>query len=121
MAEPHAARQSPVRAVVVDDEPAARDVIVTLLADYAEVAVVGEATNGREAVDLIRRERPDLLFLDIQMPDQDGFGVLESLAPTSRAASSSSRHTTSTRFEHSMSTRSITSLSRSVAHASAPR
>jgi two-component system LytT family response regulator len=43
------------------------------------VRVVGEATNGREAVDVVRRERPDLLFLDVQMPDLDGFGVLEAL------------------------------------------
>lgn len=68
-----------VRAVVVDDEPASRDVILALLADHPTVDVVGQATNGREAVELIRRTRPELVFLDIQMPDQDGFGVLESL------------------------------------------
>jgi two-component system LytT family response regulator len=68
-----------IRAVVVDDEPAARDVIVTLLAEHPEVEVIGQATNGVEAVDVIRRTRPDLLFLDIQMPDQDGFSVLETL------------------------------------------
>ena len=68
-----------VRAVVVDDEPAAREVVVTMLAEYPHVDVVGEATNGREAVVLVRRERPDLLFLDIQMPDGDGFGVLDAL------------------------------------------
>jgi two-component system, LytTR family, response regulator len=68
-----------VRAVVVDDEPAAREVIVTLLAEHPTVRVVGEAGNGREAVDIVRQLRPDLLFLDIQMPDQDGFGVLASL------------------------------------------
>ena len=43
------------------------------------VEVVGEAANGKEAVELVRRLRPDLLFLDVQMPDQDGFGVLEAL------------------------------------------
>ena len=68
-----------VRAVVVDDEPAARQTILTLLAGREDVRVVGEATNGREAVEVVRRERPDLLFLDVQMPDQDGFGVLETL------------------------------------------
>ena len=78
-----------MRAVVVDDEPAARDVIITLLANHTDVSVIGEATNGREAVALIRRARPDLLFLDIQMPDLDGFGVLERWAPTSRVASCS--------------------------------
>ena len=68
-----------VRAVVVDDEPTAREVIMTLLAEHPTVQVVGEATNGMEAVQLVRRLRPDLLFLDIQMPDQDGFRVLEAL------------------------------------------
>ena len=68
-----------VRAVVVDDEPTAREVVMTLLAEHPTVQVVGEATNGKEAVQLVRRLRPDLLFLDIQMPDQDGFRVLEAL------------------------------------------
>ena len=68
-----------VRAVVVDDEPTAREVVRTLLTEHPTVEVVGEATNGREAVLLVRQLRPDLLFLDIQMPDQDGFRVLESL------------------------------------------
>ena len=70
---------STVRAVVVDDEPTAREVVLTLLAEHPTVQVVGEATNGKEAVELVRRVRPDLLFLDIQMPDQDGFRVLETL------------------------------------------
>ena len=68
-----------VRAVVVDDEPTAREVVMTLLAEHPTVQVVGEATNGKEAVQLVKRLKPDLLFLDIQMPDQDGFGVLEAL------------------------------------------
>ena len=68
-----------VRAIVVDDEPYAREGVLTLLAAHPEVRVIGEASNGRDAVELVRRKRPDLLFLDIQMPDQDGFGVLEAL------------------------------------------
>ena len=68
-----------VRAVVVDDEPTAREVVMTLLAEHPTVHVVGEATNGTEAVQLVRQLKPDLLFLDIQMPDQDGFRVLEAL------------------------------------------
>ena len=68
-----------VRAVVVDDEPMAREAVTTFLAEHPGVEIVGEATNGREAVELVRRLRPDLLFLDVQMPDQDGFGVLETL------------------------------------------
>jgi two-component system LytT family response regulator len=69
----------PVRAMIVDDEPVARDAVRALLAEYATVRVVGEAANGREAVAEIRRLRPDLLFLDIQMPDEDGFALLDRL------------------------------------------
>ena len=69
----------PLRAVIIDDEPDARDVVRTLLGGHEGIRVVGEATNGREAVALVRRERPDILFLDVQMPDLDGFGVLEQL------------------------------------------
>jgi two-component system LytT family response regulator len=68
-----------VRAVIVDDEPTAREVVRTLLAEHPTVQVVGEATNGTEAVQLVRRLKPDLLFLDIQMPDQDGFRVLDTV------------------------------------------
>jgi two-component system LytT family response regulator len=69
----------PVRAVVVDDEPAAREVITSFLAREPRIEVVGEAANGDEAVELVRRLSPDLLFLDVQMPDLDGFGVLAAL------------------------------------------
>ena len=68
-----------VRAVVVDDEPAAREAISTLIADEPAVRVVADASNGKEAVEVVRRLRPDLLFLDVQMPDMDGFQVLETL------------------------------------------
>lgn len=68
-----------IRAMIVDDEPAARGAVAMLLTEHPAVQVVGEATNGREAVDLVRRLRPDLLFLDIQMPDKDGFDVLATL------------------------------------------
>jgi len=75
----YATRNPAVRAVVADDEPAAREAVITMLAEHAGVEVVGEAANGDEAVELIRTLRPDLLFLDIQMPDRDGFGVLDAL------------------------------------------
>jgi two-component system LytT family response regulator len=68
-----------VRAVVVDDEPAARDAVRTLLAEHHGIQLLGEAGNGAEAVSLLRSTRPDLVFLDIEMPDEDGFGVLERL------------------------------------------
>ena len=70
-----------LRAVIVDDEPDGREVVRTLLAVHSDVEVIGEAGNGREAVEVVRRKKPDLLFLDIQMPDQDGFAVLEALGP----------------------------------------
>jgi two-component system LytT family response regulator len=69
-----------LRALVVDDEPFARARVCDLLAAEAEVEVVGEARDGLEAVAAIRRERPDIVFLDVQMPELDGFGVLEALA-----------------------------------------
>lgn len=69
------------RAVVVDDEPVARDAVVTLLRDQSAVEVVGEAGSGDDAVEVVRRLRPDLLFLDVQMPGRDGFQVLEALGP----------------------------------------
>jgi two-component system LytT family response regulator len=65
--------------VVVDDEPAGRDAVTSLLAEDARLRVVGQAGNGDDAVELIRRSRPDLVFLDIQMPDRDGFGVIDAL------------------------------------------
>jgi two-component system LytT family response regulator len=71
-----------IRALIVDDEPAARAAIRTLLADDAEVRVVGECADGRAALQAIRNEAPDLLFLDVQMPEMDGFALLRELAPT---------------------------------------
>lgn len=68
-----------VRCVVVDDEPAAREVVRTMLAAHPELEIVGEATNGVEAGRVIRSLEPDLVFLDVQMPDRDGFRVLEEL------------------------------------------
>ena len=68
-----------IRAIVVDDEPAARDVVITLLAEHERIELIGEATNGIEAVEVIRRLKPELVFLDVQMPDLDGFSVLEKL------------------------------------------
>jgi two-component system LytT family response regulator len=66
-----------IRAMIVDDEPLARASIRLLLEPDAEVEVVAEAGSGPEAVELITRHAPDLLFLDIQMPGMNGFDVLE--------------------------------------------
>jgi two-component system, LytTR family, response regulator len=70
----------PIRTLIVDDEVLARRRIRNLLRGRVEFAVIGESINGREALNAIRRQAPDLVFLDVQMPDLDGFGVLEELA-----------------------------------------
>jgi two-component system LytT family response regulator len=72
---------SELRVVLVDDEPLGRERIRSLLARETGVVVIGEASSGVEAVDLITRVRPDLVFLDVQMPGLTGFGVLERLDP----------------------------------------
>lgn len=66
----------PIRALIVDDEPAARNGIRRLLKYDPDIVVVGEARNGREAVRALEQDGIDLVFLDIQMPDLDGFGVV---------------------------------------------
>lgn len=70
---------SKIRAVVVDDEPFARQRIRRLLEAEADVEIVGEAGNGVEAVSIINRQTPDLVLLDVQMPGKDGFGVVDEL------------------------------------------
>jgi two-component system LytT family response regulator len=70
---------APVRVLVVDDEPLARRTLVLLLSADPQVQVVGEAGNGAVAVEMVRRLAPDLVFLDVQMPEMDGFGVLRAL------------------------------------------
>lgn len=68
------------RAIIIDDEPAARRLMKSLLLDYQEmIVVVDEATDGREALQKIEALKPDLIFLDIQMPDLTGFEVIEQL------------------------------------------
>jgi two-component system, LytTR family, response regulator len=68
-----------VRALIVDDEAPARAKVRRLLATAPDVEIVGEASTGREAVAAIKRSRPDLVFLDIQMPGIDGFGVVDAV------------------------------------------
>lgn len=67
--------------VVVDDEPLARGTVQDLLASDPEVTVVGEAGDGKEAVALIERLRPDIAFLDIEMPERGGIEVVQAIDP----------------------------------------
>ena len=68
-----------VRVLVVDDEPLAREGLKLLLGRQAQVESVSEARNGREAVALIREQKPDLVLLDVQMPRTDGFAVVQAI------------------------------------------
>ena len=68
-----------MRVLIVDDEPLACERIRTLLAGERGIEIAGECHDGKSAVDAIRRLAPDLVFLDVQMPEMDGFGVLERL------------------------------------------
>ena len=68
-----------IRALIVDDEALARERVRTLLAAAPDVVVIGECTGGRDAVEAVLAHRPDLVFLDVQMPDLDGFAVLEAV------------------------------------------
>jgi two-component system LytT family response regulator len=68
-----------IRALIVDDEALARRGIEIRLADYPDIEIAGECENGREAIEAIAREQPDLMFLDIQMPGLSGLDVLARL------------------------------------------
>jgi two-component system response regulator LytT len=69
----------PLSAVIVDDEELARDELSYLLKNAGDVNVVAQGKNGLEAVNLIKEHNPDLVFLDVQMPGLDGFGVIKKL------------------------------------------
>ena len=69
----------PLSVLIVDDEPLARERLRALLDDEPDVKIVGECANGRAAVKAIQEKRPDLVFLDVQMPGVDGFGVVEQI------------------------------------------
>lgn len=68
-----------IRALIVDDERLARSRLAQLLAKEQDIEVIGECASGREAVGAIRERAPDLVFLDIQMPELDGFGVIQAV------------------------------------------
>src|SRR5881398_2690457 len=68
-----------INTIIVDDEKPARDELAYLLKAFPEISVIGQGKNGVEAVALIKEHSPDLVFLDVQMPGLDGFGVLKKL------------------------------------------
>src|SRR6185295_16822466 len=72
-------RAEQIRVLIVDDEPVARRGLRNQLRKAGDVEVIGEAGNGRDAVETIIQTRPDLVFLDVQMPLLDGFRVIETL------------------------------------------
>ena len=68
-----------IRALIADDEALARKFIRRILRDDHDIEIVGECSNGKETVAMIRKHNPDVVFLDVQMPEMDGFAVLESI------------------------------------------
>jgi two-component system, LytTR family, response regulator len=70
---------APIRVVIVDDEPLARDCVRLALESDPDFVLVAECGDGRAAVDAITRHRPDLVFLDVQMPGLDGFEVIDAV------------------------------------------
>jgi two-component system LytT family response regulator len=70
-----------IRCVIADDERLARQKLRVLLEAEPDIEIVAECSNGKETIEAVRTQRPDLLLLDIQMPDLDGFQVLSAIAP----------------------------------------
>ncbi|MGE0815348.1 MAG: LytR/AlgR family response regulator transcription factor, partial [Vicinamibacterales bacterium] len=66
-----------IRAMVVDDEAMARERVVGMLRQEEDIELIGECSDGQQAVDAITQQKPDLVFLDVQMPACDGYGVIE--------------------------------------------
>jgi two-component system, LytTR family, response regulator len=77
--QPDTAESTKIRAIVVDDEPLARSSVISLLRRHDDVELIAECASGEEAIVKIRSTRPDLVFLDVQMPECDGFDVVELL------------------------------------------
>lgn len=75
-----------IRCLVVDDEPLGRDRIVSLLEKITDAEVVGECETGSQAIQAIEERSPDLVFLDVQMPEADGFDVVEAIGPEAMPA-----------------------------------
>lgn len=71
-----------IRTIIVDDEPLARERLALLLANEPDVEIVSECGDGKSAVRAIRSKAPDLIFLDIELPEMDGFEIIESFPAT---------------------------------------
>ena len=71
--------QRPIRTLIVDDEALSRRGLEIRLRTAGDFEVIGQCANGREAIDAVRSQQPDLVFLDIQMPGLSGFDVLEEI------------------------------------------
>src|SRR5687768_14686667 len=78
--------KSEVTVLVVDDELLGRERIRSLLGEHADIKIVGDCVNGLEAVEAIRNLKPDLVFLDVQMPKIDGFEVVEIIGTENMSA-----------------------------------
>ena len=70
-----------IRTLIVDDEPMARERVLTLLQQQPDIEIVGECADGAQALSAIERLDPELVFLDVQIPVMDGFGVIRALSP----------------------------------------
>jgi two-component system LytT family response regulator len=76
----------PIRALIIEDEPHMRRYLTELLDDQDEVTIVGEASDGAEGLAKIRELSPDLVFLDVQMPEMNGFDVISQVGPENKTA-----------------------------------
>ncbi len=75
-----------LRALIVDDEPPARELLRTMLGQVGDVDIIGESGDGADAITQIEKKKPDLVFLDIQMPEASGFDVVRALDPATMPA-----------------------------------
>lgn len=71
--------QGTITALIADDEPLARELLRSMLANHPEITILGECRDGSETIAMVRKHQPDILFLDIQMPERDGFEVLREI------------------------------------------